>query len=56
MKEAPPVRVARNGFHFDGFARQRAWHVERADIAVCDSVAAMADPVDHQPLNHGPPR
>ena len=36
------------GFDFDGLARQRAGHVDRALGAVGDAVAAMAEPVDRQ--------
>ncbi len=55
-QQMPPVGMARHGLDLDGFAGQRAGHVDRLGAAVGDAVAAMAEPVDHQPLNHARPR
>ncbi len=53
---SPPVGVAGDFFDFDRFAGQRAGNINRAGGAVGDAVAAMAEPIDQEPLNHAPPR
>ena len=55
-KKLPPVGMAGNALDFDRLAGQRAEHENRLRAALDDAVAAMADPVDHEALNHARPR
>jgi hypothetical protein len=55
-EKLPPVGVAGNGLDLDSLARQRAEHENRLRTALDDTVAAMADPIDHEALNHAAPR
>jgi hypothetical protein len=55
-KEPAPVGMTRDPFDLDRLARQRAGNVNRTGEAVGDSVAAMTEPGDQEPLNHAPPR
>ena len=50
------VGMTRHRVDFHGLARQGAGNKDRLVGAVDHAVAAMADPVDHQMLNHAPPR
>ena len=54
--QTPPVGMAGNLFDLDGFAGQRAGHVDRTISAVGDAIAAMTEPGDQEPLNHARPR
>ena len=56
VEQMAPIGMARHGFGFDGFARQRAGHVNRALAAIGHAVAAMAEPIDDKMLNHAQPR
>ena len=56
FEELPPVRLAGHCFYFDGFARQRTGDIDRSVAALCNSVTALAETGDHQPLNHAGPR
>ena len=56
VNQTPPVGVAGPPVDLDRLAGQRAGNVDRAAGAVGDAVAAMAEPIDHQPLNHARPR
>ena len=56
IHKTPAVRVTWHGVHFDGFARQRPWDVNRTFGAVGYSVAVLAEAVDQNPLNHAGPR
>jgi hypothetical protein len=56
LEEPSPVRLAGNGFYFDGFAWQRTGDVDRPFEALCNSVAALPETGDHEPLNHAGPR
>ena len=55
-EQLPPVGMAGHTFDLDRLAGQRAGNIDRAVGAVGDAVAEMANPIDHQPLNHAPPR
>ena len=55
-EKLPPVGMTGNGLDLDGLAGQCAGHVDRFVRPVGDAVAAMANVVDDQPLNHAPPR
>src|SRR4029078_122136 len=56
VQKSTPVGMAWGLFDLDGFARQRARHVNRAVRAFGNAVAAMADANDGKPFNHAPPR
>jgi len=56
VNETPTVGVARHLGDLDRLAGQRAGDVERAAGASRDTVAAMAEPLDHQPFSHVRPR
>ena len=55
-QKMPPVRMTGYGFDLDRLARQRTGHIDRAGWIVGDTVAAMAEPRDREPLNQAPPR
>ena len=55
-EELPAVRMAGPILDFDAFARQRARHIDRTVGAGRDAVAALADRIDFQMLNHVRPR
>ena len=55
-KQLPPVGMAGNVLDLDRLAGQRAEHVNRLRAALDDTVAAMAEPIDHEALNHARPR
>ena len=55
-KQLPPVGMAGNVLDLDRLAGQRAEHENRLRTALDDAVAAMADPIDHEALNHARPR
>ena len=55
-KQLPPVGMAGNALDLDRLAGQRAEHVNRLRAALDDTVAAMAEPIDHEALNHARPR
>jgi hypothetical protein len=48
--------MAGNVLDFDRLARQRAEHENRLRTALDDTVAAMADVIDYEALNHAAPR
>src|SRR5215813_7514334 len=56
LEEPSPVRLAGHGFYFDGFAWQRTGDVDRPLDALCNSVAALPETGDHEPLNYAEPR
>ena len=55
-EQLPPVGVAGNVLDLDRLAGQRPEHENRLRTALDDAVAAMADAIDHEALNHARPR
>ena len=55
-EKLPPVGMARNALDLDRLAGQRAEHENRLSPVVDDAIAAMADVIDHEALNHAAPR
>ena len=55
-QKLPAVGMARYALHLDGLAGQRGRHENRTLGAVGHAIAAMADAVDHEMLNHVAPR
>jgi hypothetical protein len=55
-EEMSPVRLAGHAFDFDAFAGQRSRYIDWTTGPVGHAVAAVADPPDHQMLNHVRPR
>jgi hypothetical protein len=56
VHKTPAVGVTWHGIHFDGFARQGSWDVNRSLGAIGNSVAVLAEAVNQNPLNHAGPR
>ena len=56
LEKPAAVGMAGDLLDLDGFAGQAAGHVDRSGRPVGDAVAAMAEPGNHDPLNHAPPR
>jgi hypothetical protein len=55
-KKLAAVGMAGYFVNFNGLARQGSRHKDRPVSAVGDAIAAMADPVDDEMLNHVRPR
>jgi hypothetical protein len=55
-KELAPIGLAGHVLNLHGFARQRRWNKDRSIGAFGDAIAAVADPVDHEVLNHDWPQ
>jgi len=56
IDETTAVRVAGHGVHFDSFAWQCPWDVNRPVGTVRYTVAVLAEAVDHNPINHAAPQ
>jgi hypothetical protein len=55
-EKLPPVRLTEDVLHFDGFTGQSSGDEDRPNGAFSHAIAAMADPVDHEMLNHDWPQ
>ena len=55
-KQLPAIGMARHGLDFDSLAGQGAGNEDRFVGAIDHAIAAMADPVDDEMLNHVRPR
>jgi hypothetical protein len=56
IEKMPPVRVAGNVFDLDRLPRQCIGDVNRPGRTVRNPIAAMAQTIDHQSLNHARPQ
>jgi hypothetical protein len=56
LHKTQPACVSSDILNVDGFARQRAWNINRAARGNGDTVAQVAETIDQQPLNHARPR
>lgn len=53
LQQAAAVGMTRYGFNFDGLAAEGVRHIQVSAAGNGDAVAAVADMVDREMLNHG---